>query len=200
MVLADWIIRNYCTNPAHYENWGPLISPYVDASKDKDAISFGLTSTGYDIRLGLTIYKFKNDSGLPIDPKRFKDKEYVKLIADEIQLEAGKPYSLPPYSYILGTSFETFRMPRFLNGICLGKSTYARSGIVVNTTPLEPDWLGDLTIEIGNVTPCHVLLYPLEGIAQLQFQLIQGEVKRSYADKKGKYQGQKGVTLPRMKE
>lgn len=201
MLLNDEDIRKYCIAPAYYQHTDkPMIEPFSEGVSGKGVISYGLTSAGYDLRLGTKILVFKNTFNQIIDPKNFKDPEYIRMMFDEITVDPNnpKPFSLPPHSYILGTSLEYLRIPRSLKGRCVGKSTLARCGIIVNTTPLEPSWHGLLTIEIANVTPCPVQIYPMEGIAQLEFETLTGEPETSYADKGGKYQGQSDVTPARV--
>jgi dCTP deaminase len=187
MILCDHEIRTLCWNePA-------LITPFVD-SYPPGAVSYGLTSAGYDLRLAPQVLVFKATRAEVVDPKRFKDAEYKKLVFDEYV--ADKEIVLPAHSYILVQSVEYIRMPRNLKGRCVGKSTYARCGVIVNTTPLEPGWEGTLTIEISNSNPSPVKLYVGEGIAQLEFDRIE-EPQVDYAAKGGKYQNQREVTPAR---
>ncbi|MBS3789260.1 dCTP deaminase [Candidatus Bipolaricaulota bacterium] len=158
------------------------IEPFVDAQVEDGVISYGLGSFGYDIRIGNTFEVFTDVSSSPVDPKNFDDNSFVgKKVDDYIQI--------PPNSFVLGHAVERITMPKDLMGICLGKSTYARCGIIVNMTPVEPGWEGHLTIEISNTTPLPAKVYANEGIAQILF--FEGdEPELTYADKSGKYQGQ----------
>lgn len=192
-VLSDTIIRGLCVGEQK------MLDPFVDyGGCPKGVISFGLTSAGYDLRLADELLGFRNhgDDGERIDPKLFGESKYRttmlrEITADYVRGEAV--FVLPPHSYVLGRSHEHIKLPRNIKGRCVGKSTLARSGILINTTPLEPEWEGYLTIEIGNVTPSPAVVYVMQGIAQLEFEYISGVVEQSYADKKGKYQNQIGV-------
>lgn len=192
MLLADFTIREYCLNPIYHGETGPMLVPFSEAVQGNGVISYGLTSAGYDLRLGKEIWVYKNTYGDVIDPKRFKDEEYRNRVFDRYMAEG--PVIIPAHGYILGTSLEYISMPKNIKGRCVGKSTYARTGIIINTTPLEPGWKGLLTIEIANTNPSPALVYPLEGIAQLEFEYIDGTPKATYDTKGGKYQDQKGVT------
>jgi dCTP deaminase len=174
-----------------------MIIPFVE-QYPHGCLSYGLTSAGYDLRLDNSIWVFKNTYAEIVDPKRFKDPDYLSSVFDIRSVPFGDPIVIPARSYVLGQSYETIRMPIDLKGRCVGKSTYARCGIIVNTTPLEPGWFGKLTIEISNSNPCPVRLYTGEGIAQLEFEQLSSPCFKSYADKKGKYQGQTSVTPARM--
>ena len=212
MLLVDWEIKCLCTPnekilseykyyaPNRHEYFDkPMIEPFSEAVSGNGIISYGLSSCGYDLRMGQEVLIFKNTSGEAVDPKKFKDKDYQHRMFDKIIRSQGEPITIPAHGYILAESFEYLRIPRHLAGRCIGKSTYARSGIIVNCTPLEPQWEGHLTIEISNSCPCPAIVYCLEGIAQLQFELLNSGVKVSYADKSGQYQAQVGVTPPRVK-
>lgn len=177
-----------------------LISPFVadgyEEQREKNQISYGLTSNGYDIRLGNQFKICTNpvgdslDGRAVIDPKNIDERVFRDLESDE-------PVVIGPHSFVLATSVEYIKMPTNLTGIVLGKSTYARCGIVTNFTPLEAGWEGNITIEISNTTPRNAIIYPGEGIAQILF--FQGfHCQDSYASKHGKYQGQKGITLPKV--
>ena len=168
-----------------------MIDPFVDHQVREDVISYGLSSFGYDMRIAGEFRVFTpNIYNSVVDPKRIDQRAMVEYETDDHIL-------IPPNSYVLGRSVEYFRMPRDLLAIVLGKSTYARSGIIVNVTPLEPGWEGHVTIEIGNATPLPAKVYANEGIAQVVF--LHGDAPDvSYADKDGKYQHQRGITLPRM--
>jgi dCTP deaminase len=167
-----------------------MIEPFEPAQVREGTISYGLSSYGYDIRVSPEFKVFTNVHNVVVDPKSFDDRSFVDVTADSC--------IIPPNSFALARTVEYFRVPRNVLAICLGKSTYARCGIVVNVTPLEPSWEGYLTLEISNTTPLPAKVYANEGIAQLLF--FQGEEapEVAYADRKGKYQGQVGVTLPRL--
>lgn len=180
-LMPDWMI-DHCV----------VIDPFVHDQCRKGVISYGLTSYGYDARLGR---KFKvcidpvHAGSEIIDPKR--------LAHDLVFYDhEGDHCIIPPHGFILGETVEYFEIPRGVLGVCLGKSTYARCGIIVNVTPLEPEWKGVVTIEISNTTPYPVKVYANEGIMQVLFVKGDGWCEVSYADKKGKYQDQKGLTLP----
>ena len=185
MILPDHAIR---TRAVEHD----MIDPFTDEQVSDGVISYGLSSFGYDMRIASEFRVFTpNVYNSVVDPKRIDERAMVEYETDDHIL-------IPPNSYVLGRSMERFRMPGDVLGVVLGKSTYARSGIIVNVTPLEPGWEGTVTIEIGNATPLPAKVYAREGIAQVVF--LQGETPEvSYADKAGKYQHQKGITLPRMK-
>lgn len=172
----------------------PMLSPFSEGVQRDGVISYGLTSAGYDLRLDTEILVFKNTHGITINPKLFKEEEYRSKIFDRYHAKPGAPVVIPPNSYILGQSYEHIHIPSFLKAQCVGKSTLARSGFLINTTPLEPGWKGHLTIEIANVTPCHAVVFCMEGIAQLEFHLLDDVPEKDYAAKGGKYQDQKNVT------
>ena len=167
------------------------INPFVSHSQRKGVISYGLTSYGYDIRVGneFSVFQAKND-GI-IDPKAFDD-QLVKTV------RVSEYVIIPPNSFALAKSVEHLKIPRGVIGLCIGKSTLARCGLVVNITPLEPEWEGYLTIEISNTTPLPAKVYANEGIAQLLFIKGNAMCRQSYADKKGKYQNQQGIVLPKV--
>lgn len=154
-------------------------------------ISYGLTSYGYDMRIANKYKIFTNLYSAIVDPKKFDSTCFIDFEGDEC--------IIPPNSFALGVSVEEFRIPREVLAICVGKSTYARCGIVVNVTPLEPEWRGKVTIEISNTTPNPARIYSNEGIAQVVFFKSLSPCKVSYADKKGRYQDQKDLTLPFVK-
>lgn len=169
-----------------------MIEPFIEEKVSDGVLSYGLSSFGYDIRVSNKFKIFKSIPGSPkiIDPKNFDE----NLLLDF----EGDICTIPPNSFALAVSIEYIRMPRNVNGIVLGKSTYARCGIVTNFTPLEAGWEGHITIEISNTTPAFCKIYANEGIAQILF--FEGEQPlSSYADRKGKYQGQKGITLPKIR-
>jgi len=186
MILPDNAIRALAEKK-------DMIDPFVDGQVREKVISYGLSSFGYDMRIAGEFRVFTpNIYNSVVDPKKIDERAMVEYDVDDHIL-------IPPNSYVLGRSVEYFRMPETLLAIVLGKSTYARSGIIVNVTPLEPGWEGHVTIEIGNATPLPAKVYADEGIAQVVF--LEGDAPdRSYADKQGKYQHQRGITLPRMEE
>lgn len=173
-----------------------MIEPFSEGVQGNGIISYGLTSAGYDLRLGNEILVYKNSYGQTIDPKRFKDPDYSEKMYERIHSSGA--FIIPANGYILGSSLEYLRIPRNIKGRCVGKSTYARSAILINTTPLEPGWEGYLTIEIGNISSCTAVVYIGEGIAQLEFEELASWVEKDYAQKDGKYQNQTEVTPPRV--
>lgn len=167
-----------------------MIEPFHESQVREGVISSGVSSYGYDMRISDEFKIFTNINNTIVDPKDFDPKSFVDF--------KGNVCIVPPNSFALGRSVEYFKIPRDVLVICLGKSTYARCGIVVNVTPLEPEWEGHVTIEISNTTPLPAKIYANEGIAQLIFLGGAEPCEISYADKAGKYQAQKGITLPRM--
>jgi dCTP deaminase len=167
-----------------------MIDPFVDEQVRQGVISYGVSSYGYDVRVGDEFKVFTNVYNTVVDPKNFDSKSFVDIKADVC--------TIPPNSFALASTIEYFRIPRDVLTICLGKSTYARCGIIVNVTPFEPEWEGHVTIEISNTTPLPARIYANEGIAQVLFFQSEDPCARSYRDKKGKYQAQRGVTLPRL--
>ena len=167
-----------------------MIEPFSEEQIKEGVISYGLSSYGYDIRIAPEFKIFTNVNNVIIDPKGFVGGEFVDF--------RGDICIIPPNSFALGRSIEYIKMPRDLLAICLGKSSYARCGIIVNVTPLEPEWEGHITIEISNTTPLPAKIYANEGIAQLIFLKANEVCEVSYRDKKGKYQGQRGITLPKV--
>jgi len=149
-----------------------------------------VSSYGYDVRVGDEFKVFTNVYNTVVDPKNFDSKSFVDIKADVC--------IIPPNSFALASTVEYFRIPRDILTVCLGKSTYARCGIIVNVTPFEPEWEGHVTIEISNTTPLPAKIYANEGIAQVLFFQSDEPCAKSYKDKKGKYQAQRGVTLPRL--
>lgn len=200
MLLVDEEIANMCEEVNRYAWFAdrPLINPIAEAHST-GVISYGLTSTGYDMRLDREVYVYKNTKNLPVDPKLFKVQGYKEMLFDVYSAEPHEAVTIPGNTYILVQSLEEFSLPWWLSGTCVGKSTYARCGIIVNTTPLEPEWYGHLTIEIHNANPGPVKLYVYEGIAQVRFEKLERRPRQTYADKDGKYQGQVNVTPARMK-
>ena len=167
-----------------------MIEPFVDAQVRAGVVSFGLSSYGYDIRVADEFKVFTNINSTVIDPKNFDPLSFVDIKSDVC--------IVPPNSFALARTIEYFRIPRDVLTVCLGKSTYARCGIIVNVTPFEPEWEGFVTLEISNTTPLPAKIYANEGLAQVLFFQSDEPCERSYADKKGKYQKQIGVTLPKI--
>jgi dCTP deaminase len=167
-----------------------MIEPFVDGQVGAGVVSYGLSSYGYDIRVADEFKIFTNINNTVIDPKNFDPRSFVDVKADVC--------IVPPNSFALARTIEYFRIPRDVLTICLGKSTYARCGIIVNVTPFEPEWEGFVTLEISNTTPLPAKIYANEGIAQVLFFQSDEPCERSYADKRGKYLKQTGVTLPKV--
>jgi len=171
-----------------------MIEPFEEkqvSQKDQTkTVSYGLSSYGYDIRVAQEFKVFTNVYNAIVDPKEFAENSFIDVNADVC--------IVPPNSFALARSVEYFRIPRNVLTICLGKSTYARCGIIVNVTPFEPEWEGFVTLEISNTTPLPAKIYANEGIAQVLFFESAEPCEVSYADKKGKYMKQRGVTIPRM--
>lgn len=167
-----------------------MIEPFVDRQRKEGRISFGLSSYGYDARVSSEFKVFTNIDSATVDPKDFSDNSFVTRTVDEC--------IIPPNSFALARTVEYFRIPRDVLVICLGKSTYARCGIIVNVTPLEPEWEGHVTLEFSNTTPLPAKIYANEGACQFLFLKGNEPCEVSYADRSGKYQGQTGVTLPRL--
>ena len=167
-----------------------MIEPFVEQQVREGVVSYGVSSYGYDIRVADEFKVFTNINSTVIDPKAFDSRSFVDLKADVC--------IVPPSSFALARTVEYFRIPRDVLTVCLGKSTYARCGIIVNVTPFEPEWEGTATLEISNTTPLPARIYANEGIAQVLFFQSDETCERSYADKKGKYQAQQHVTLPRI--
>ena len=171
-----------------------MIDPFepdqVRAVNGHKIVSYGTSSYGYDIRCSNDFKIFTNINSTMVDPKNFDEKSFVDF--------KGDVCIIPPNSFALARTVEYFRIPRNVLTICLGKSTYARCGIIVNVTPLEPEWRGKITIEISNTTPLPAKIYANEGIAQVLFFQSDEVCEISYKDKKGKYQAQRGVTLPKI--
>jgi dCTP deaminase len=172
-----------------------MIDPFTDRQvRDKDGekvISYGVTSYGYDARVSDEFKIFTNVNSAIVDPKDFVDSSFVDRKTDVC--------TIPPNSFALARTVEYFRIPKDVLVICVGKSTYARCGIIVNVTPLEPEWEGHVTLEFSNTTPLPAKIYAGEGACQFIFLKANEVCEVSYADRKGKYMGQTGVTLPRMK-
>jgi len=167
-----------------------MIAPFVERQVRAGVISYGVSSYGYDLRVADEFKIFTNVRSAIVDPKNFASDSFVDF--------RGEVCIIPPHSCALSRSVEYFRIPRNVLTICLGKSTYARCGLIVNVTPFEPEWEGYVTLEISNTTPLPAKVYANEGLAQVLFFEADETCEQSYADKKGKYQGQTGVTPPRM--
>ena len=167
-----------------------MIEPFEEKQVRAGAISYGLSSYGYDIRLADEFKIFTNVFSTIVDPKAFDPRAFVDF--------KGDAALIPPNSFALGRTVEYFRIPRSVITVCLGKSSYARCGIITNVTPFEPEWEGFATLEISNTTPLPARVYAGEGIAQVLFFESDEECAVSYKDKKGKYQAQTGITLPRL--
>jgi dCTP deaminase len=167
-----------------------MIDPYADNKVRKGTISYGVSSYGYDIRVADEFKIFTNVFSAVVDPKNFDPRSMVDY--------KGEVCIIPPNSFALARTIEYFRIPRGVLTVCLGKSTYARCGIIVNVTPFEPEWEGYVTLEISNTTPLPARIYANEGIAQVLFFEADEECEISYADKKGKYQGQQSIVLPKL--
>jgi dCTP deaminase len=186
-ILCDREIRRLATESG-------MIEPFVDrqvrqAESGQRVISYGLSSYGYDLRVADEFKVFTNVFNTVVDPKDFDPKSFVDV--------TGKVCTVPPNSFALARSVEYFRIPRDVLAICLGKSTYARCGIIVNVTPFEPEWKGHVTLEISNTTPLPARIHAGEGLAQVLFLRAGSICETSYSDRAGKYQGQLGITLPR---
>ena len=182
-ILSDRSIRRLALEKG-------MIEPFVDSQKREGIISYGLSSYGYDARVGTEFKIFTNVDSAVVDPKNFAANSFVDRTADVC--------IIPPNSFALARTVEYFRIPRDVLVVCVGKSTYARCGIIVNVTPLEPEWEGHVTLEFSNTTPLPAKIYANEGACQFLF--LQGDepCEVSYRDKAGKYQGQRGVTLPKI--
>lgn len=167
-----------------------MIVPFVENQVRENVISYGVSSYGYDVRIADEYKIFTNINSTIVDPKHFDPKSFVDF--------KGEVCIVPPNSFALGRTIEYFKIPRKTMTICVGKSTYARCGIITNVTPLEPGWEGYITLEVSNTTPLPAKIYSGEGIVQILFFESDEECLTSYAEKKGKYQGQTGVTLPKI--
>ena len=167
-----------------------MIEPFVDSQVRQGVISFGVSSYGYDIRVAEEFKIFTNVYSAVVDPKQFDPRSMIDF--------KGEVCIIPPNSFALARTIEYFRIPRSVLTVCLGKSTYARCGIIVNVTPFEPEWEGYVTLEISNTTPLPAKIYANEGIAQVLFFEADEVCQTSYADKKGKYQHQQSIILPKV--
>ncbi len=167
-----------------------MIEPFCEEQIKKGVISYGVSSYGYDIRVSNKFKIFTNVLCAIVDPKNFDKRSFIDY--------EGEFCIIPPNSFALAMTVEYFRIPKFVLTLCVGKSTYARCGIIVNVTPFEPEWEGYATLEISNTTPLPAKVYANEGIAQVIFFEADEECSFSYKDKKGKYQNQRDITLPRV--
>ena len=185
-IKADHWIRRMATEHGMIEPFEPGQVRENDGGK---IVSYGTSSYGYDVRCANVFKVFTNINSAIVDPKGFDDKSFVHVESDVC--------IIPPNSFALASTVEYFRIPRNVLTICLGKSTYARCGIIVNVTPLEPEWEGHITLEFSNTTSLPAKIYAHEGVAQVVFLESAEPCETSYKDRGGKYQGQRGVTLPR---
>jgi dCTP deaminase len=183
MIKSDKWIRRMCREMK-------MIEPFEERQVREGVISYGISSYGYDLRIADEFKIFTNINNTIVDPKQFDSKSFIDF--------KGPVCIVPPNSFALGRSVEYFRIPRDVMTICLGKSSYARCGQILNITPLEPEWEGHVTLEISNTTPLPARIYANEGIAQVLFLGGDEKCEVSYKDKKGKYQEQIGITLPRL--
>lgn len=167
-----------------------MIEPFVEGQVKKGVISYGVSSYGYDIRVADEFKIFTNVNSAIVDPKNFDPRSMVDF--------KGDVCIVPPNSFALARTVEYFRIPRNVLTICVGKSTYARCGIIINVTPFEPEWEGFVTLEISNTTPLPAKIYANEGISQVLFFESDEECEVSYADRKGKYMHQKTIVLPKL--
>ena len=167
-----------------------MIEPFCEKQVRDGVVSYGLSSYGYDIRIADEFKIFTNINSSIVDPKNFDPRSFVDV--------RGDICIIPPNSFVLARTIEYFRIPRNVITVCVGKSTYARCGIIVNVTPFEPEWEGIVTLEVSNTTPLPAKIYANEGIAQVLFFESDEPCETSYADKKGKYQAQTTLTLPRL--
>ena len=167
-----------------------MINPFSEKQVREGVISYGLSSYGYDLRVADEFKIFTNVNNALVDPKKFDEKSFVTVQTDIC--------IVPPNSFALARSVEYFKIPRSVLTICVGKSTYARCGIIVNVTPFEPEWEGFVTLEISNTTPLPARIYANEGLCQIIFFESDEVCETSYADRKGKYQAQKGIVLPKL--
>jgi dCTP deaminase len=182
-ILSDITITELATKQG-------MIKPFVKKQVRKGVISYGVSSYGYDIRVANEFKIFTNINSTVVDPKNFDPKSFITIKADHC--------IIPPNSFALAKTVEFFKIPRDVLTVCVGKSTYARCGIIINVTPFEPEWEGFVTLEISNTTPLPAKIYANEGIAQVLFFRGDRPCGTSYADKKGKYQNQKGLVLAKL--
>jgi len=167
-----------------------MINPYSEKQVSKGVISYGVSSYGYDLRVADEFKIFTNVNSTIVDPKNFDERSFVTVNADVA--------IIPPNSFALARSVEYFKIPRNVLTICVGKSTYARCGVIVNVTPFEPEWEGFVTLEISNTTPLPAKIYANEGLCQILFFQSDEVCETSYKDRQGKYQAQKGIVLPKL--
>ncbi len=186
-IHADHWIRRMAKDHGMIE---PFEEKLVRKNGDAQVISYGLSSYGYDLRVADEFKVFTNVYNAVVDPKHFDPRSFVDI--------QGEYCLVPPNSFALARSVEYFRIPRDVLTLCVGKSTYARCGIIVNVTPFEPEWEGHVTLEISNTTPLPAKIYSGEGLAQVLFLAANEPCETSYADRAGKYQSQRGITTPRM--
>lgn len=184
----NWI----CDMATKHDMISPFVASQVKESGARKKISYGVSSYGYDVRCANEFMIFHNVNSSIVDPKNFDSSSFVTKTTDIC--------IIPPNSFALARTVEYFKIPRNILTICLGKSTYARCGIIVNVTPLEPEWEGHVTLEFSNTTPLPAMIYAGEGVAQFIFLEADQVCETSYKDRCGKYQGQRGVTLPRVEE
>jgi dCTP deaminase len=182
-ILSDRSIRRLAQEQG-------MIEPFEAGQVREGRISYGLSSFGYDIRVGDEYKVFTDVHSVVVDPKNFDARSFVDI--------KGEHCIIPPHSFALAATMEYFRIPKDILVVCVGKSTYARCGIIVNVTPLEPEWCGHLTLEISNTTPLPAKIYSREGLAQLLFFQGDQAPEVTYASRQGKYQDQRGVTPPRL--
>jgi dCTP deaminase len=182
-ILSDRWIRKMATEH-------DMINPFSEKQVREGVISYGLSSYGYDLRVADEFKIFTNVNSTIVDPKNFDERSFVSLESDVC--------IVPPNSFALARSVEYFKIPRDVLTICVGKSTYARCGIIVNVTPFEPEWEGFVTLEISNTTPLPARIYANEGLCQILFFQGNEPCETSYKDKKGKYQNQSGIVLPKL--
>jgi len=167
-----------------------MINPFNDRQVREGVISYGVSSYGYDLRVADEFKIFTNVNSAIVDPKNFDERSFMTVRGDSVLI--------PPNSFALARSVEYFKIPRDVLTICVGKSTYARCGIIVNVTPFEPEWEGFVTLEISNSTPLPAKIYANEGLCQILFFQSDEQCETSYKDKKGKYQKQSGIVLPKL--
>jgi len=192
-IKSDKWIRQMAEQHGMIEPFEPQLVRHVPSEITRNmrpVVSYGLSSYGYDIRCAREFKVFTNINSTIVDPKNFDPRNFVEIEADEC--------IIPPNSFALARTVEYFRIPRDVLTVCLGKSTYARCGIIVNVTPFEPEWEGYVTLEFSNTTPLPAKIYAGEGCAQVLFFQSDEQCETSYKDRGGKYQGQVGVTLPKV--
>ena len=191
-IKSDRWIRRMAEQQGMIEPFEPGQVKFANKSgaNGERIVSYGTSSYGYDVRCSREFKVFTNINSTIVDPKHFDPKSFVDVVADEC--------IIPPNSFALARTVEYFRIPRDVLVVCLGKSTYARCGIIVNVTPLEPEWEGHVTLEFSNTTPLPAKIYANEGACQFLFLKGEQPCETSYADRAGKYMGQRGVTLPRL--